>query len=93
MNVDSMAFSIVLGLVFAYLFRKVAKGFTKGRPGKLQAGAEWCIVVRRGLRPRHLPRQVSKAVAPLALTIVVWVFLMNTHGPDPRRLAAAPRPA
>ena len=37
LNVDSMAFSIVLGVVFCYLFRKVAKSMTTGRPGKLQA--------------------------------------------------------
>src|SRR5882672_7059655 len=40
LNVDSMSVSIVLGLVFCYLFRRVAKTFTTGRPGKLQAAAE-----------------------------------------------------
>jgi F-type H+-transporting ATPase subunit a len=77
-NVDSMAFSIVLGLVFAFLFRKVAKGFTKGRPGKLQAGAEWVVTFVEESIVGTFHGKRSKAVAPLALTIVAWVFLMNT---------------
>jgi len=77
-NVDSMALSIVLGVVFAYLFRKVAKGFTKGRPGKLQAGAEWVVMFVEDSIVGTFHGKRSKAVAPLALTIVVWVFLMNT---------------
>src|SRR6185503_14659104 len=75
-NVDSMAFSIVLGLVFAYLFRKVAKSFTRGRPGKLQAGAEWVVTfVDESVHSTFHGK--SKLIAPLALTIVAWIFLMN----------------
>ncbi len=75
-NVDSMAFSIVLGLVFAYLFRRVAKNFTKGRPGKLQAGAEWVVgFVDDSVHSSYHGK--SKFIAPLALTMVAWVFLMN----------------
>jgi len=77
-NVDSMALSIVLGIVAAYLFRKVAKSFTKGRPGKLQAGAEWVVMFVEDSIVGTFHGKRSKAVAPLALTIVVWVFLMNT---------------
>jgi len=77
-NVDSMALSIVLGVIAAYLFRKVAKSFTKGRPGKLQAGAEWVVMFVEDSIVGTFHGKRSKAVAPLALTIVVWVFLMNT---------------
>jgi F-type H+-transporting ATPase subunit a len=77
-NVDSMAFSIVLGVVFAYLFRKVAKSFTKGQPGKLQAGAEWCVMFVENAVRGTFHGTVSKAVAPLALTMVAWILLMNT---------------
>ena len=78
LNVDSMGFSIVLGVVFAYLFRRVAKSFTKGRPGKLQAGAEWCVKFVEDSVHGTFHGKVSKAVAPLALTMVVWILLMNT---------------
>ena len=76
-NVDSMGFSIILGVVFAYLFRRVAKNFTKGRPGKLQAGAEWVVTFVDDSVRGTFQGQPSKLVAPLALTIVAWVFLMN----------------
>ncbi|MGO1237496.1 MAG: F0F1 ATP synthase subunit A, partial [Hafnia alvei] len=35
-NIDSMFFSVVLGLLFLVIFRKVAKNATSGVPGKLQ---------------------------------------------------------
>ena len=76
-NVDSMAFSIVLGLLFAYLFRKVATSFTKGRPGKLQAGAEWVVGFVEDSVASTFHGKRSDVVAPLSLTIVAWVFLMN----------------
>jgi len=75
-NVDSMAWSVVLGLVFCYLFRKVAKSFTTGRPGKLQAGAEWILNFVDG-SVRSMYQGDNKLIAPLALTILAWVFLMN----------------
>jgi F-type H+-transporting ATPase subunit a len=76
-NVDSMGFSIILGLVFAYLFRRVAKSFTKGRPGKLQAGAEWVVMFVEDSVRSSFHGKRSKIVAPLALTMLSWVCLMN----------------
>jgi F-type H+-transporting ATPase subunit a len=75
-NVDSMGFSIVLGLVLSYLLRKVAKSFTKGRPGKLQAGTEWLVAFVDDSVHGTFHGQ-SRLIAPLALTIVAWIFLMN----------------
>ena len=77
LNVDSMAWSIVLGLVFCYLFRKVAKTFTTGRPGKLQSAVEAVVTFVDDSVRGTFQGQPSKAVAPLALTLVAWVFLMN----------------
>jgi F-type H+-transporting ATPase subunit a len=77
-NVDSMALSIVLGVVFAYLFRRVAKSFTTGRPGKLQAGAEWVITFVESSVAGTFHGKRSDLIAPLALTILAWIFLMNT---------------
>jgi F-type H+-transporting ATPase subunit a len=75
-NVDSMAFSIVLGVVFCYLFRKVAKSMTSGRPGKLQAAIELVIgFIETSVRDAFQGH--SKLIAPLSLTIFMWVFLMN----------------
>jgi F-type H+-transporting ATPase subunit a len=76
LNVDSMSWSIVLGLVFCVLFYKVSRSFTTGKPGKLQAGAEW-VVGFVDDSVRSMFQGDSKLIAPLALTIVCWVFLMN----------------
>jgi F-type H+-transporting ATPase subunit a len=75
-NVDSMFFSIVLGLVFIYLFRKVAKNATTGRPGKLQTAIE-LVVGFIDTSVRDAFHGHNKVIAPLSLTIFMWVFLMN----------------
>ena len=76
-NVDSMTWSIVLGLVFCVLFRRVAKSFTTGRPGKLQAAIEMVVAFVDDSVRGTFTAHPSKMVAPLALTLVSWVFLMN----------------
>jgi len=75
-NVDSMFFSLVLGLVFLYVFRKVAKNATTGRPGKLQTAVELVVQTVDGF-VRDAFSHKNPLVAPLSLTIFVWVFLMN----------------
>jgi len=75
-NVDSMFFSVVLGLVFIFLFRKVAKTATTGRPGKLQTAIE-LVVGFIDTSVRDAFHGHNKVIAPLALTIFMWVFLMN----------------
>lgn len=75
-NVDSMFFSVLLGAVFVLLFGSVARKATTGRPGKLQAAIE-IIVDFVDSSVRDTFHGKSKLIAPLALTIFVWVFLMN----------------
>ena len=75
-NVDSMFFSLVLGAVFVWLFRKVAKSATTGRPGKLQAAVELVIgFIDSSVRDAFHGH--NKVIAPLALTIFMWVLFMN----------------
>src|SRR3970282_1675775 len=76
LNVDSMAIALILGLVFTSLFRSVAKSATSGRPGKLQTAIEMIVGFVDG-SGRDAFRGRNKLIAPLALTIFVWVFLMN----------------
>jgi len=75
-NVDSMAFSVILGVLFLYLFRKVAKNITTGRPGKMQAAIE-LVVGFIDTSVRDAFHGHNKLIAPLSLTIFMWVFLMN----------------
>jgi F-type H+-transporting ATPase subunit a len=75
-NVDSMFFSVLLGVVFVWLFGSVARKVSSGRPGKLQAAVEILIeFVDSSVRDTF--HGSNKLIAPLALTIFVWVFLMN----------------
>ncbi|ATA25920.1 F0F1 ATP synthase subunit A [Brenneria goodwinii] len=75
-NIDSMFFSIALGILFLAIFRRVAKNATSGVPGKLQTAVELIIGFVDG-NVRDMFHGKSKLIAPLALTIFVWVFLMN----------------
>ena len=75
-NVDSMFFSLFLGIVFIWLFGRAAKKATSGKPGKLQAAVEIMVdFVDSSVRDSFHGK--SKLIAPLGLTIFVWVFLMN----------------
>jgi F-type H+-transporting ATPase subunit a len=75
-NVDSMFFSVLLGVVFLFLFRTVAKQATAGKPTKLQAAVELVIGFVDG-SVRDAFHGHNKVIAPLALTIFMWVLLMN----------------
>ena len=75
-NVDSMFFSIFLGVIFIWLFGSAARKSSAGRPGKLQAFVE-IIIEFVDSSVKETFHAKSKLIAPLALTIFVWVFLMN----------------
>ena len=74
MNVDSMFWSVLLGLVFVVLFRGVAKKTSADKPGRFQAFAEIVVdFVDSSVKDTFHGK--SRLIAPLALTIFVWVFL------------------
>jgi F-type H+-transporting ATPase subunit a len=75
-HIDTMFMSILLGLVTIALFYSAARKATAGVPGKWQAFVEMVVETIDNLVKEvfHLDRSF---LAPLALTIFVWVFLMN----------------
>jgi len=76
LHVDSLLWSIGLGYLFLLGFRKVADNVTAGVPGKAQNFVEWIIdFVNENVRGSFSAK--NDIVAPLALTIFAWVFLMN----------------
>jgi len=75
-NVDTMFWSITLGLLFVLLFRKVAISVTAGVPGRLQNFVE-TIIEFVDDNVKSIFQQKNPLVAPLALTIFVWILLMN----------------
>ncbi|MCH7537174.1 MAG: F0F1 ATP synthase subunit A [Proteobacteria bacterium] len=75
-NVDSMFWSVLLGLVFVVSFRGVAKKASSGKPSKFQALVEIIVEFVDG-SVKDTFHGKSRLIAPLGLTIFVWVFLMN----------------
>ncbi|WP_114799849.1 F0F1 ATP synthase subunit A [Moraxella canis] len=75
-HVDSMLWSIGLGIFFLALFWAVGRKATSGVPTKLQAFIEMIVdFVDNSVRESY--NGPSKLIAPLSLTIFVWIFLMN----------------
>jgi F-type H+-transporting ATPase subunit a len=75
-HIDTLAWSIGLGLLFLWIFRSAASKSTLGVPGKFQCFIEM-VVEFVGDNVRDTFHGKSKLIAPLALTIFVWIFLMN----------------
>ncbi|ANF56411.1 F0F1 ATP synthase subunit A [Halotalea alkalilenta] len=76
-HLDSMFWSILIGVAFLWLFRRVAKSMTTGVPGRTQNIVEMAVVFVGDL-VRNTFHGNSNLIAPLALTIFVWILLMNS---------------
>lgn len=77
-NIDSLFFSILLGVVGSYLLYRAAQRATSGVPGRFQAAAEILFEFVDDMCKSIIPNEKSrKAVAPVGLTLFVWIFLMN----------------
>ena len=76
-HLDTMGWSIAMGLLFIFLFRKAGKMATTGVPGGLQNAVEMVFEfvedMIKGAFKGHNP-----IIAPLALTLFVWILFMNT---------------
>lgn len=75
-HVDSLLWSIGLGALFCFLFWKAGKSAQIAGPSKFQLAIEIIVdfVNKEVAQTFH---KKSSLVAPLSLTIFVWVFLMN----------------
>ena len=76
LHLDTLLISLILGVIFLGIFRYAAVRATSGVPGKLQNFVEMLV--------KFVDSQVQDSfhgqtlfLGPLALTIFVWVFLMN----------------
>ncbi len=78
LNFDSMAFSLLLGMVGCFLLWKAARVATSGVPGRFQAAVEILYEMVES-QAKGIVHSASsrRLVAPLALTVFVWIFLLN----------------
>ncbi|MBG6221714.1 MULTISPECIES: F0F1 ATP synthase subunit A [unclassified Janthinobacterium] len=75
-NLDTFWISAILGFVFLAVFYMASRRATAGVPGKLQNFVEMIMeMVNETINGAFHAK--SKIIAPLAITIFVWVWLMN----------------
>jgi len=75
-HLDTLGWSLFLGLAFIWLFRRAAKKASADTPSGLQNFVEWIIeFIDTSVRGSFTAK--NDIVAPLALTIFVWIWLMN----------------
>ncbi len=76
LNLDTLIVSIALGLLFLIPFYLTAKRASSGVPGRFQNFVEATFELLDGFAKEGFDGH-SPLITPLALTIFVWVFLMN----------------
>jgi len=77
-NFDSVFFSVVLGTLGCWLLWLAARRATSGRPGRFQAAVEILVEMVDSQAKGIIHNATSrKLISPLALTVFVWIFLLN----------------
>ena len=76
LNLDTLFFSIVLGLTALLFLYAGARRVSTGVPGKIQNFAELMLVFADN-QVKDCFHGKNDVIGPLALTIFIWVFLMN----------------
>jgi F-type H+-transporting ATPase subunit a len=77
LNLDSIFFSCFLGLVFLIFFYCVSCNLSSQVPGNLQSCIEISVnFINKNIKELY-PGNKNLLIAPLSLTIFVWIFLMN----------------
>lgn len=77
-NLDSLVYSVLLGVLGSLLLWRAARKATSGVPGRFQAAVEILAETVEN-QAKGVVRNANsrKLVAPLALTVFVWIFGMN----------------
>ena len=76
LNLDTLFFSVVLGVIVCALMYFGARRVTTGIPGKMQNFAEIMLQFADN-QVKDCFHGKNNLIGPLALTIFLWVFLMN----------------
>jgi F-type H+-transporting ATPase subunit a len=77
-NLDSVFWAVSLGILGCWLLWLGARKATSGVPGRFQAAVEMLVeMVESQAKGIVHSAESRRFVAPLALTVFVWIFLMN----------------
>ncbi|MGH1472062.1 MAG: F0F1 ATP synthase subunit A [Cellvibrionaceae bacterium] len=75
-HLDTMAWSIALGLLFTFLFVRAAKKATLGVPKGFQSFVE-LVVSFINNTVTDIFHHKNSMIGPMALTVFMWILLMN----------------
>jgi F-type H+-transporting ATPase subunit a len=77
-NFDSIFWAVLIGVLGCFFLWRAARQATSGVPGRFQAAVEILVEMvetqAKGIVHNATSRRL---VAPLALTVFIWIFLMN----------------
>ena len=77
-NIDSIVVNIVLGFLVCFTLWLAARKATSGVPGRFQAAVEILVEMVEGQAKAVIHNaQSRKLIAPMALTVFCWIFMMN----------------
>ena len=77
-NLDSVFWSVLIGALGCWLLWLAARKASSGVPGRFQAAVEVLVEMVDAQAKGIVHNATSrKLVAPLALTVFVWIFLLN----------------
>ncbi|MCV2353216.1 F0F1 ATP synthase subunit A [Paucibacter sp. B2R-40] len=77
-NLDSLIYALVLGVLGCFVLWRAARKATSGVPGRFQAAVEILSEMVENQAKGVIHNAASrKVIGPLALTVFVWIFLMN----------------
>jgi F-type H+-transporting ATPase subunit a len=77
-NLDSVLYALVIGMIGCFVLWLAARKATAGVPGRFQAAVEILVEMVDNQARANIHNATSrKFIAPLALTVFVWIFLLN----------------
>ena len=77
-NLDSVLYAVLCGVIGCFVLWLAARKATAGVPGRFQAAVEMLVeMVDNQAKSNIHNAQSRKFIAPLALTVFVWIFILN----------------
>ena len=77
-NLDSVFWGFGLGMLTVFILWRAARKATSGVPGRFQGAIGWLVeMVDNQAKSIVHSAESRKFVSPLALTVFIWIFLMN----------------
>ena len=76
-NWDTLFWSVAMGILSLAILIRAASRATAGVPGRFQAAVEMLVELVENQSKAIIPHGDRSFIAPMALTVFVWVFFMN----------------